>query len=264
MLTKAIVAVLLSLGSSACFAGEPPTVVLPNRSLSPANVSPGVMPGTDHPPKFVSGKAPVYPISMLLSGTGGSCAIEFTVGVDGRAKDFKILSTPDKFADHAIIAVSSWVLHQQLKMAFPSKHACGSLSLTPRDRGLTIHSSRSRFAARLNSGVRRHSMHNGNREDRKIRTLLALAALWLVIAAFLAFQFWPNVPHSTLKWALFIVFGPPLYVLGEEFFGWLLSPKHGTAFSPHRFSAKRILIALPIVVAVVALGWWLSWLISSP
>jgi hypothetical protein len=107
-------------------------------------------------------------------------------------------------------------------------------------------------------------MHNGSQGDRKIRTLLVVAVLWLVVATFLVLQFWPNVPHSPLKWVLFIVFGPPLYVLGEEFFGWLFSPKHGAAISPNRFSAKRILIALPILVAVVALGWWLSWLISSP
>jgi len=119
MLTKAILAALLSLGSLACFAGAPPTVVLPNRSLSPANVSPGAMPGTDHPPRFVSGKAPVYPISLLLSGKGGSCAIEFTVGVDGKAKDFKILSAPDKFADHAIIAVGSWVFAPATKDGVP-------------------------------------------------------------------------------------------------------------------------------------------------
>ena len=107
-------------------------------------------------------------------------------------------------------------------------------------------------------------MHSGNRGGSKIRTLLVIAVLWLAVAAFLAFQFWPDVPHSALKWVLFIVFGPPLYVLGEEFFGWLLSAKHGATISQHRFSAKRILIALPLFLAVFALSWWLSLLISSP
>ncbi len=107
-------------------------------------------------------------------------------------------------------------------------------------------------------------MHIGNRERSNIRTLPVVAVLWLAVAAFLAVQFWPEVPHSTLKWVLFIVFAPPLYVLGEEFFGWLLSAKHGATISPRHFSGKRILIALPVVLAVFALSWWLSRLISSP
>ena len=107
-------------------------------------------------------------------------------------------------------------------------------------------------------------MYIGNLGRSQIRTLLVVAILWLAVATFLAVQFWPEVPHSALKWVLFIVFAPPLYVLGEAFFGWLLSAKHGAAISPKRFSGKRILIALPVVLAVFALSWWLSRLINSP
>jgi len=91
---------------------------------------------------------------------------------------------------------------------------------------------------------------------RGVRLLLVLALFWLGLAAFLAFQFWPRVPHSVLQWVLFIALGPPLYLLGEAFFEWLFSRKHGHAISPHRFSVKRILFALLVLVSLCALSWW--------
>ena len=80
--------------------------------------------------------------------------------------------------------------------------------------------------------------------------LPALALLWLVIGCFLAFQLWPDLPHTKLQWFLFIVFGPPIYILGEAFFGWLFSP-------------DRVLLALPIVLSLFALSWWVSWLLAQ-
>lgn len=43
---------------------------------------------------------------------------------------------------------------------------------------------------------------------------------------------------------LIVVIGPPVYVLGEAFFGWLLSSDHGRAVSKNRFSILRIVVAL--------------------
>lgn len=49
------------------------------------------------------------------------------------------------------------------------------------------------------------------------------AAIWLLIAGVILLNFWPHMPRSTAQWALFIAFGPPLYVLAEGFFEWVFS-----------------------------------------
>jgi hypothetical protein len=93
--------------------------------------------------------------------------------------------------------------------------------------------------------------------------LPALAFLWLVIGSLLTFQLWPDLPHTKLQWFLLIAFGPPIYILGEAFFGWLFSPKHGQAISHREFSLVRVLLALPILLALFALSWWVSWLLTQ-
>lgn len=100
------------------------------------------------------------------------------------------------------------------------------------------------------------------------RGLLIVAAFWLAIAALLALQFWPLVPNSLLGWVLFVVIGPPLYVivsiLAEWLSGWLFPPKPGAAVLHHPFSIKRVLMALGIGLVVLALCWWFaSWLAGT-
>jgi hypothetical protein len=94
--------------------------------------------------------------------------------------------------------------------------------------------------------------------------LFSLALLWLAVAGWLLLQFWPDIPHSKVQWFLFVALGPPLYVLGEGLFTWLFSPAHGRAISQRAFSVARIAIALPVVLGVFALSWWLSWFLSKP
>lgn len=50
----------------------------------------------------------------------------------------------------------------------------------------------------------------------RIAVVISLVAAWLVIVGLLILQFWPNLPESNLGWFLFIMVGPPLYVVGEE------------------------------------------------
>jgi len=63
----------------------------------------------DTPPKFLRGVAPAYPIRQLQLGNSGQATIEFTIGEDGKPRDFRVVSATYKsFADHAIIAVREW------------------------------------------------------------------------------------------------------------------------------------------------------------
>ena len=116
-------------------------------------------------------------------------------------------------------------------------------------------------------------MHKFVHEVRVVKTdrtdmgtfskLSLLALCWLLIAGYLTIQLWPDLPHSSLQWFLLVAFGPPLYVFGELFISWLFSPKHGQAISTREFSLVRILLALPIVLALFAFSWWVSWLLTQ-
>ena len=107
-------------------------------------------------------------------------------------------------------------------------------------------------------------MSRENGDSKRHRMLVSLAVFWLFLVGFLLLQSWPDLPRSTLQWLLFVALGPPLYVLGECLFSWLFSPAHGQAISKRTFSVVRIAIALPVVLGVFALSWWLSWLLSKP
>ena len=94
--------------------------------------------------------------------------------------------------------------------------------------------------------------------SRFSRTVAAVAVIWLFAAAALTFQLWPNLPRSNLQWILFLAFGPPLYVGGEAFFGWLLSERHGRAISIRKFSVGRLAVALSVLLVLCLVTWWLS------
>ena len=65
--------------------------------------------GLDTPPKFISGNAPVYPQSQWRSGNSGFAVVAFTVGLDGRAHDIRVLrASYPYFGIHTIIAVMDW------------------------------------------------------------------------------------------------------------------------------------------------------------
>jgi hypothetical protein len=89
---------------------------------------------------------------------------------------------------------------------------------------------------------------------KRIQLLLGLAAVWLFVAGMLILQLWPDLPKTDFGWFLLIVFGPPVYVAGEGFFGWLLSKKHGNRISNKQFSLLRVVLSLVVMLLVIGLG----------
>lgn len=70
----------------------------------------------DSPPRLIKGRAPIYPASQLLKGKPGKTLIVFTIGIDGKAKDFFVKSSDDaKFSAHAIIAIREWIFQPAIK-----------------------------------------------------------------------------------------------------------------------------------------------------
>jgi hypothetical protein len=66
---------------------------------------------------------------------------------------------------------------------------------------------------------------------KRFQFLIGLAVVWLVVAGLLILQIWPDLPKTDLGWFLLVVVCPPAYVVGEGFFGWLFSEKHGKEIS---------------------------------
>jgi len=95
------------------------------------------------------------------------------------------------------------------------------------------------------------------------RLLPAMAIMWLIVAGVLLLQLWPDLPHTTRQWSLFLALYPPLYVAGEAWCAWLFSPSRGWTISRNRFSFLRVVLALPVALALFALSWWLASLIGS-
>jgi hypothetical protein len=96
------------------------------------------------------------------------------------------------------------------------------------------------------------------------RRVPAVAAVWMVVAAFLASQLWPQLPRSWLQWFLLFAIGPPLYVLGEAFFVWLFSGSHGRAVSPRAFSFARVAMTVDVAIMLFVFSWWMSlWLTGT-
>jgi uncharacterized membrane protein YeaQ/YmgE (transglycosylase-associated protein family) len=89
---------------------------------------------------------------------------------------------------------------------------------------------------------------------QRARTHIVVAALcWLLIGSYVL---WANQVQS--GWVFYVVLGLPGYVLGELFFGWLLSRRHGLALSRARFSFARIAAALLAAIVFVVVSLWVS------
>lgn len=116
----------------------------------------------------------------------------------------------------------------------------------------------------LNVSVGHHkSMASESTFFRWVRLLPVVACLWLLIADFLLLQFWPAIPESKTQWALFIAFGPPLYLLGEFISEKLFSSKRGYGIAPPGFSFTRVFLAFPVALVFLAAVWGTVWLLTQ-
>lgn len=89
--------------------------------------------------------------------------------------------------------------------------------------------------------------------SRIVSSITAIAIAWFVITGLLVVIFWSNLPKTNIRWVLFIVIGPPVYVVAEGIFGWVFSDKHGKAISAKNFSWLRIVIVLAVTVVYIVI-----------
>lgn len=95
------------------------------------------------------------------------------------------------------------------------------------------------------------------------RFVVPVAITWLVIAALLIAQLWPNLPDSPRRWAILLGFGPPVFVAIEAWTSWVLAKSRAWAICRKRFSILRILLLLPVVLFYLAIAWWFARLVGA-
>jgi protein TonB len=92
----------------------PPGAFAPDMPIDPAQVNarpvaPNAPGMPDVPARFISGNAPVYPITRLQRGEAGNATVDFTVAADGSTADVKVVQADyEYFGIHALIAVQRW------------------------------------------------------------------------------------------------------------------------------------------------------------
>lgn len=80
----------------------------------------GVSEEYDVGPRFLNGSAAIYPFTEALNGQPGAVLLRFTIGVDGKTRDIKVLSSSKPvFGGHAALAVKSWVFAPAQKNGQP-------------------------------------------------------------------------------------------------------------------------------------------------
>jgi TonB family protein len=77
-------------------------------------------PHYDTPPKLISGKAPLYPISHARFGDSGLAVVAFTVGQDGKTYDINVVrASYPYFGSHTALAVRDWKFEPARKNGKP-------------------------------------------------------------------------------------------------------------------------------------------------
>lgn len=122
IITSLLVIVALARAPTLQAASEKPVVTTkPGASLHVTDMQAiGPSSAFDIPPKFISGAAPIYPITRLRLREPGFAVISFVVDETGRTRDFRVVKTNYSFfGSHAIAAIQKWRFRPATKHGRP-------------------------------------------------------------------------------------------------------------------------------------------------
>jgi hypothetical protein len=84
----------------------------------------------------------------------------------------------------------------------------------------------------------------------RIRGVISAAGVAIFLLSYLLLMFFPVVPRTPLGWAALVGLGVPLWFFLE----WLGQLVLGSSFYSRRSSAGRIVLAIPAVALLLAIG----------
>jgi hypothetical protein len=90
-------------------------------------------------------------------------------------------------------------------------------------------------------------MTKSKRTSRLVRIAL-FAVGWLFVAGLAALQLAPDVPRTLRGWMMFVVFAPPLYVVGE-----IAAEKYARGWGERNVLPKTLKAAALVVGVVILL-----------
>lgn len=80
-----------------------------NRWMEPGSIVGQPSDQWDVPARLARGRSPVYPIGQLLEGRSSRAEVTFSVGIDGRTKDIRVVQADrEAFGRHLAIAARDW------------------------------------------------------------------------------------------------------------------------------------------------------------
>src|SRR5206468_10705892 len=92
----------------------------PHEPSALIGMTPDPSPQYDVPPKLLSGRVPIYPITRLQRGESGNALIGFTIDEHGIPRDFRIIQSDyPYYASHAIVAMREWRFQPAIKNGKP-------------------------------------------------------------------------------------------------------------------------------------------------
>jgi TonB family protein len=93
---------------------------LPHEPVALIGQSAGPSSQYDVPPKLLSGRTPMYPITQLRQHRSGDALIAFTIDEQGIPRDFRVLKSDyPYFATHAVVAMREWRFQPATKNGRP-------------------------------------------------------------------------------------------------------------------------------------------------
>lgn len=91
-----------------------------NRWMEPGSIVGQPSEQWDVPARLARGRSPVYPIGQLLEGRSSRAEVGFTVGIDGRTKDIRVVQADrEVFGRHLAIAVRDWQFEPAQRNGIP-------------------------------------------------------------------------------------------------------------------------------------------------
>ena len=91
-----------------------------------------------------------------------------------------------------------------------------------------------------------------------LRHVSILVGGTVVVLCALLYAFAPAVPHSVLGWAALAGLGIPAWLFLE----WLGGAVLGSGFLTRLASGMRVLLGVPVLLVLAAIGWLCVWLVQ--
>lgn len=106
-------------------------------------------------------------------------------------------------------------------------------------------------------------MIKGSLKERIKRLLIGITIFIFIYLLFIILYLYPHIPKDFIGWLVLIFIGIPIFLLFEMIGNFLTNKKLGSKISEKKFSFKRILISIFIVILFISITFYVMMLLNS-